>query len=79
MFWPRTHSLIQADYEEGLRRQKNEEARKLRQQKIEEEANFSDEESSSSNAGSLTGTPNLSANVRGVCVSDVWCEGCLWE
>ena len=59
-----THTLTsmpQADYEEGLRRQKTEEALKLRQQKIEEEANFSDEESSGSNAGSLSGTPNLSA------------------
>ena len=57
-----THtSMPQADYEEGLRRQKTEEALKLRQQKIEEEANFSDEESSGSNAGSLSGTPNLSA------------------
>ena len=53
--------MPQADYEESLRRQKTEEALKLRQQKIEEEANFSDEESSGSNAGSLSGTPNLSA------------------
>ena len=56
-----TRARTQADYEESLRRQKTEEALKLRQQKIEEEANFSDEESGGSNAGSLSGTPNLSA------------------
>lgn len=56
-----THTHTQADYEESLRRQKTEEALKLRQQKIEEEANFSDEESGGSNAGSHSGTPNLSA------------------
>ena len=54
---------LQADKEEIVYRQKIEEARKLRKQKIEEEQNYSDEESGGSNSGSRTNTPKLTAPI----------------
>ena len=55
--------FLKADREEIVYRQKIEEARKLRKQKIEEEQNYSDEESGGSNAGSRTNTPKLTAPI----------------
>ena len=55
-----------ADREEVVYRQKIEEARKLRQQKIEEEQNYSDEEreSGGSGTGSRTNTPKLTGPIN---------------